>query len=379
MTMFYPGEYFLRPQPCTLNVLVPVPCVGPNRVIFPTRQHLITFADLMSIEQTSNWIWTFGFENCWEEAEYYATQFKLYRIDGKCLPKLTNERLERMSISNHFHRMAILSTIAQLFPFNSFGDMSPVPSCPIPEINEGSFDGDDEHFDKRSEILNSSTPSVNPIDMEISPSPSPSESMTPIDRQVRWIGSPISTRKCSSKDEHDLPYEGKVIASCLRIKKLCLEPTREEEQLSEEEQIKHYYSKFKKHGYDVEISPPDATCGSFTIEFADVMMAQKALIQAKEIGNILSAKKLKRPTPSCPCKFKVLSTWGLTVRDGRTLKAKIVGQKKSGEVVLVNRTKGRRARLCTEENGKYKNIGWVSLFTSRGYPLMFQLDGVSVD
>ena len=50
-------------------------------------------------------------------------------------------------------------------------------------------------------------------------------------------------------------------------------------------------------------------------------------------------------------------------------------EKKKGERVIVNRTKGRRARLREKtEDGTWANAGWVSLFSSKGHPLMMQLE-----
>jgi len=113
--------------------------------------------------------------------------------------------------------------------------------------------------------------------------------------------------------------------------------------------------------------------GSFVVKFTDVRVVQKALNEVHKIGNFLVAKKLKRPTPTCPCQFKVLPS-ALLIREGRTLSSKKIGEKKKGQVLLVNRAKGRRARLCAKEkDGSFKTIGWASLFTEEGRPLMLQL------
>lgn len=107
------------------------------------------------------------------------------------------------------------------------------------------------------------------------------------------------------------------------------------------------------------------------------MKAQDALNKAiqYEFGNTLEPKKLQRPTPFKPGLFKVLSKT-LTVRKGRTLDSKILHalEKKRDERIIVNRTKGRRARLSEKRNGFWEDAGWVSLFSSKGVPLLMQLE-----
>jgi len=240
----------------------------------------------------------------------YAVGFKLFPVDGKMLPHLTHEMLKLMGISDNFHRDEILSEINKLFP-------------------------SERRFGKA---------------------------------RIKLI-SQVSNPK---EVEHRMSDVHK-IATSLRTKGLSLWPNSDESKLSEENQINCFYSKFNQLGYEgVKISCRNVRDGSFAVEFPDVRMAQKALNEVQEIGNILEAKKFKRPTPSRPRPFKVLSST-LQVRHGRTLKSSKIGQKKKGDVVLVNRTKGRRARLCKEETGSFKKIGWASLFTKGGYPLMLQL------
>jgi len=186
------------------------------------------------------------------------------------------------------------------------------------------------------------------------------------------MGSPLPSQTDNLKVEHGMP-DAEVKATSMRTKQLSLYPNSEDKERSEEEQIILFELKFQQNGYKVDVSPPDNSLGSFTVEFENIMTAQKALRDAKKIGYVLKPKKFKRPTPNTPFKFEVLSE--LTVRSGRTFKAEIVDMKKKGDVVLVNRTKGRRARLCIKENGISRNLGWVSLFSSRGYPFLLQLEG----
>jgi len=99
------------------------------------------------------------------------------------------------------------------------------------------------------------------------------------------------------------------------------------------------------------------------------MMVQNAVNNASEIGYALTVKKLQRPAPYHPCAFEVVSDT-LQVRVGRKLTARKLCKLIKGKVVFVNRIKGRRARLV--EEGSSKVLGWASLFSLGGLPLMIQ-------
>jgi len=182
------------------------------------------------------------------------------------------------------------------------------------------------------------------------------------------------TRPVSSSTVGEQRMFGEVIATCLRTSKLSVWPNSDESKLNEEEQINCLYSKFQQIGCEViGISPRDTSDGCFVVELADVMMAQKALNRADEIGNILKAKKFKHPTASNPCPFVVLSNT-LQIRERRKLTSNKLYMKKKGDIVLVNRAKGRRMRICTQQNGSFTNNGWASMFTEQGIPLLMQLE-----
>jgi len=323
------------------------------KVVHTTPAPLRSFATpapLMSVWQTSIWIWTFGYKRRWIEAEYYATQFQLWRVDGNVLPTLTDDDLKRMRIFDNFHRYVILSVIRQLFPSNSEGDMSSTCASSVTGVGESLPDQMDEwQYFEESEY------SISPSQSDESIKSSPKK----------------FTSGMANLDK---------IATSLRTKKISLWPNSDESKLNEENQIKCFYSKFKQLGYDdFKISRRNVSDGSFVVEFADVRVAQKALNEAQEIGNILKPKKLKRPTPTRPCQFKVVSRT-LQIREGRPLTSREIATKKKGEILLVNRIKGRRSRLCIKENdGSFKTIGWASLFTREGCPLMLQLGEDSSD
>jgi len=302
-----------------------------------------------------------------------------------------------MLISNYVHRMMILQKINWLFPSNTVDDISSGTCYSLRSIDESSSEGYDEGqsrvgikcsasscrslqsmdcstSSRESSWCRECSTSSNEQSEFLTPSQSLGNSRMEISLQHHAAGITRSVKvvRLMRLRERRVCGRKKVIATCLRTKIVSLVPNPGEKWLAEEEQIKRFYSKFKRFGYEVEISPPDKRGGSFTVEFADVMKAQQALSQSKEIGLILTAKKLKRPGPKSPFNFEVL--FPLKVRLGRTLTSDEVDEKKKGDVVLVNRIKGRRARFCTKENGSFKNVGWGSLFTREGIPLLQQLE-----
>lgn len=151
------GSHFLQsqPQPNRYTLQQPIlvhyidPCVLvsptllPNVYNFNCKVVRKTLAPLMSIYETKIWIWTFGHERRWKEATWYAQEFERYNIDGKKLPMLTEEDLERMSINNN-HRETILEKIKELFPVCTESDISSIRSSSVKEMEESSSDGSDE-------------------------------------------------------------------------------------------------------------------------------------------------------------------------------------------------------------------------------------------
>lgn len=84
-------------------------------------------------------------------------------------------------------------------------------------------------------------------------------------------------------------------------------------------------------------------------------------------------KKKLMPRPKSPMEYKVLRT--VLMRVGRSLQSSKLQRVRAGSVVLVNTVRGRRARLVKRlSNGETQNVGWVSLRTEQGDPLLVQLD-----
>lgn len=110
---------------------------------------------------------------------------------------------------------------------------------------------------------------------------------------------------------------------------------------------------------------------SYLIAFPKSEMAQAAYNKADEIGYKLAKKWPARPNPSNPIEY--ISMADLKIREGKAFSGQMVGTLKKDETVTVNQLKGRRARLIKEVAGKIKVIGWVSVHSESGDPLLVQV------
>jgi len=301
--------------------------------------------------------------------------FESNNVDGISLPNLTDDNLKRMTVIDKFHRRTILSVIQYLFPSNTLGVRSStrasagltmrtssseeVDECQSVEESECSFSASSSEGSMKSSTYSYES-------MTLSPTVSSHTEGEHVMSEV--------TTAASSHTEDDPSMAKRKIATSLRTKKLSIWPNSDESKLTEKDQIKCFSAKLKQFDCDIVKVSTRQPDGSFVVELADVMMVQNAVNNASEIGYALAAKKLPRPTPKQPLSFEIVSDT-LQVRLGRVLTARKLCMLKKGEVVLVNKIKGRRARLV--EEGSCKVIGWASLFTSGGLPLMIQRDDSS--
>jgi len=77
-----------------------------------TKYTRFTPALEMTVYDTSIWIWTFGWNNGWAEAEVYSEIFFKNDISGEHLSVLSLDMLEEdLGIENVDHRMAIMQYI----------------------------------------------------------------------------------------------------------------------------------------------------------------------------------------------------------------------------------------------------------------------------
>jgi len=89
---------------------------------FPSKFMLsMPRVDLMTVEQTAEWIWTVGHVCGWDEADQYAESFQKNNIWGWLLQKLTVDCLKSdLGINKFGHRLMIMSAIRHLY-FGSSG------------------------------------------------------------------------------------------------------------------------------------------------------------------------------------------------------------------------------------------------------------------
>jgi len=286
--------------------------------------------------------------------------FEYNNVDGMSLPNLTDDKLKRMTVLNEVHRKTILSVIQYLFPSNTLGVRSSTSaSAGLTMGSSSSEELDEGQFGDESECSISASSSEGSI-----------KSSTYSHTEGEHIMSELTSAASSHKE--DDPSMAKLkISTSLRTKKLSIWPNSDECKLNENDQIKCFSAKLKQFDCDIVKVSTRQPDGSFVVELADVMMVQNAVNNASAIGYSLAAKKLPRPTPNQPFAFEIVSDT-LQVRLGRVLTTRKLYMLKKGEVVLVNRIKGRRARLV--EEGSFKVIGWASLFSIGGDPLMIQRD-----
>merc|ERR1719245_1252604 len=206
-------------------------------------------------------------------------------------------------------------------------------------------------------------------------SPSPSAQMQEsVDTLSTHMGASLLSRRGSlssmelSQSEAS-EVKDELVATSLRCRSLVLKSMVSE--LPEQEQIKNFHCVFKGHGFELENITSGEKSEEFIVKFKSIPKAQKALNLREIIGYDLRPKWPKRPKTACPREFMVLSN-KLTVRAGRSFDWRIVSEMSKNDIVYVDKIMGRRARLVNKANGQV--LGWTSLFTAKGHPLLEQLE-----
>jgi len=336
----------------------------------PRQEPVALAMRMMSVEQTANWIKHLALGFGWHEAEHYARQFQSRNISGEFLQHLTDERLIWLLITNYHHRALILWHIRQIFSPPTMIPLDGNVGSPVQEMSRNMTASSDMG-------LHTGRANFEKISCE-SPDPPAQRDEDSTDTLYRHCGtsSKGSSKSLSSMEisESEISYETnkKCVATSLWARSLFLKRISFDDQLTENEQIVLFHSRFKKYGFKIEnISPAFERSGEFVVKFESIMKAQEALLKAKDIGYDLKPRRVKRPSPKCPCRFKVLSK--LTVREGRALDTEFVTEKFRNDVVFVNKVRGRRARLV-DNRKRNETVGWASLCTKFGKPLLEQLE-----
>jgi len=133
-----------------------------------------------------------------------------------------------------------------------------------------------------------------------------------------------------------------------------------------------FHRVFQEHGVKVVKITPFEKCEEFEefiVKFESIMKAQKALIINNKYK--LRPNWPQRPTSSHAREHRVLCG-ELTVRAERQFTSEIVCTVYKNDLVYVNKIMGRRARLVNKAGAQ--KLGWTSLFTQQGRPLLEQLE-----
>jgi len=324
--MFYQlDSHFLQshqPNLCTLRKPL-VWYINPRSVISPTllpntgnlnyKVHRWTHAHLMTIEETSVWIWTFGHQRRWVTAKHYAQAFKHHKIDGEKLKYLTHEWLKGIIFDN-IHRQTILDEINRLFPLrcsseksvrSSVHEMEEISSESFAELESSSSTNISSPSTESSVSCSegmeiSSNSSVSSQFMKYSPRMSSLSSQSvqsslnfsmkssPSSESMESLENSSDRSSISSEGMNYVKLDSGNIATSLRTNLVKLWPNTDESKLNDDQQIKLLYSKFERFGFKVKITPPEDD-DYFKVKFADVKSAQQALNEAKEIGYRLEA------------------------------------------------------------------------------------------
>merc|ERR1719233_1374271 len=195
------------------------------------------------------------------------------------------------------------------------------------------------------------------------------------------ISSGTASNMANSESEYETGnVRGHAKATSLRNRNLRL-TLQLDDQTSVENLLNKFELEFKSYKFEkIEVSLNERI-GVYDVRFESIMMAQDALLLAHVLGyetmshpgrlpHSFLPKRLKRPSPKRVCKFKVLAK-KLTVRKNRSLESTFIRTETENNVVSVDRIKGRRARLKLDGDIR---VGWASLFSKAGIPLMEQLE-----
>jgi len=407
------------------------PCISTD-AISPPRHHppnvpvSICRVDLMTIEQTGNWISTLGRFRGWKEAYTYGQNFKEQSITGSSLSQITPKMLEEtLGISDQSHRVEIFITIQNLFCLLPLGNSSlihvpnPLYNITLASSCESLTRGSVQvlHSDCTSTINFRTSPkdevrrhlesecesSYSRVCASSCPTDQLGDFMSESAYRERTAGTAYNitnaegdglskpnnrARKSDVVMTDKLPdnFEREETGSIRSIrtakgsirstrkasyKKLIL--TLKPDQIPEHEgrSVDLIRRRFEQFDAFVEVIPEEDPSNRYLVVFENSEMAQDAFHQADDIGYELAKKWPARPNPNRPILYKAMSD--LLIREGKAFSGQVMGTLKKDETVYVNQLKGRRARLIRVENGETITRGWVSVHSSDGEPLLMQV------
>jgi len=124
----------------------------------------------------------------------------------------------------------------------------------------------------------------------------------------------------------------------------------------------HVKSIFAMLNYKVQIFEHEKP-NKFKLVFEDEEEALKANVEFVTSGYTIAKYRATRPSPNNPVMFKTISR--VTVRRGKSLNTRKVGELQKDTIILVNQRKSRRVRVISFRDGDTVESvslhGWVSL------------------
>jgi len=372
------------------------PCYHSSEACFA-----VTPVELMTIDQTANWVKTLGRYHGWAQVELYAESFRNQGITGALLKELTPEMLEfSLGMRNQRYQQELLSAIQYLYPNMTLQSVPKFQQVVTGiEVLDFSSCGCVNDSGQRSvasdyESINSYLVSSESRMTDTTRHMEYSDMMSLSGYSQRSIGlSYIGTdggfgneeinSVCRRQDQMEVimldgnkyedsqKEESSSVCKTLRCRKLLL-TLPDAQVIPGVCAIQSIRARFQELKIQVEVLPYHDKRHTYLLAFPNYQRAEEALLRADEIGYKLTKKWPPRPKPKRPLKYKSLAV--LKIRAGKSLSGDVVGTLSKGQIVTVNQIKGRRARLIDEkENGKVENIGWVSIHEEDGSSLLKQL------
>jgi len=420
-------------QPTEPNNIVQ-PMLSPPLFNHPLVPIALTRVDLMDVEETGNWVHTFGNYKGWTEASKYGEQFKKNCIKGSTLQQLNHAMLEdNLAVKNLDHRKELIHTIQQLFnPGNTIiTPMMKPMSTPVmsymeipSESGNGKVQNPESEFGSQfSNFLYSSNHSVRSETETVHShfrASTPLTTRTELTSESGWSnagpGGPTFRSSISVKsgqwsmncgpDTMGEAYDGWSIREMKAARKSAIVDKKKdvvireqrEETMSIRSTRRSRYTQLvltlqpnqiikdipnvcyidtikwwlKKFNFvAAEITPLKDPPFRYLLSFSESETAHAVFHKSEELGFKLVKKWPQRPRPSRPIWYKNLANQ--TIFSGKAFTGGKRGTLDAGKNVLINQVKGRRARIIEMKKGKPETIGWVTMYTGEGDQLLKQL------
>lgn len=446
-------EQILPTEQGILTYSIVQPSIIPSNILSPplfnasNPQISICRADHMTVEQTANWVSTFGRYQGWPEAEEYGQQFKQNCIHGLLLKTLDHVMLKvNLKVTNYDHRMQLLNTIKWLFaelplpettyviPVSQPVTTTPTKFLEVPSVSvhdckrstvesecasqisnflassnnsvRGHFESDSEssyyshyhastynevetgHTDVMSESGWSNGATIRPTFSWQSRRRSYADILQGADDRVDdGLSMPSMTAGRKSHQFVSCDQKmGDVVMTDQREDTLSIRSVRRarykrlilrlhpDQIVQGERAIDSINRRLMEFNHVADIRPMQGTVNTYILTFSGSEMAQDAFHQGEEMGYKFEKKWPPRPNPKRPIRF--ISKVAQQILSGKAFSGEDRGTLRAGEIVVVNQVKGRRARFIKTVGGEDKTIGWVSIHTQEGVPLLEQLDEV---